>query len=575
MRAYRTFLLPLQILIFLAFASCARAQDWPTFRHDNARTGSQPIASSLSNPEEVGKLSVRWAFPGASAAKVDRFTAAPIVVGDTVFIGNQNGVFYALDAATGALKWQYPAAGQPPLLGGNQFFAYPGIQSGAAYWNRPPNGAVIFPAQDPSVGPYEPNGTPYGSARLFAVDAKLGTLIWKSDLIAEVNGLTNSSNTELHEAVKHSPPLVLDNRVYVGVQSFDNPTQIGRIVAVDLATGHRIPASMFQFQAVGTPASPPGTVRGGGIWNAPATDGDDIYFTTGNTNRDNGNPPLTTEPPDNNGVSMVKIDKASGKLKWAYKTVPFTSECDCDWAAGATVMNTSCGRLIASVQKDGWSYALEAASAPSCPLTGHSWQFPPTTKGCMFPPNTCPSSPSAPPRQDQANHGDDDYRRPGAAWNDVFIVRTGGESRLEGDNVTVGYGRLHALNACATTEPNRVRWIADIPNSSGGVGSVGTPTVTGGIVFVGTDLGHLVVFADPSVAPAAGWRCSNVDYATTSACKAFGFSLVPIPKTLADIQVEDGGMLTAVRTEPVLANGKVFVATANPDGSGHVYMLQP
>jgi outer membrane protein assembly factor BamB len=564
MRAYRTFL-PIQILIFLVFACCAQAQDWPTFRHDNARTGAQPIASSLSNPAEVGKLSVRWQFPGASsAAQVGPFSAAPIVVGGTVFIGNENGYFYALDAATGTLKWQYPPAGQPALRVGDDKspFRY-GIKSGAAYWDRQPNGAVIFPAQDPSLGPY-------GSARLFAVDAKLGTLIWKSDLIAEVDSLTSGSSTDLHERIEHSPPLVLDNVVYVGVQSFDNPTQVGRIVAVDIATGNKIPA--FQFRAVGTPTSPPGTVRGGGIWNGPATDGDDIYFTTGNTNRDNGHPPLAAEPKPNYGVSMVKIDKASGKLKWAYKTVPYSSECDSDWAAGATVMNTSCGRMIASVQKDGWSYAIEAASTPSCPLTGHSWQFPPTTKGCMFAENSCPSSPQQEPTQDKAPHGDDDYRRPGAAWNDVYIVRTGGESRNE-DPVNVGYRRLHALNACAATEATRVRWLADIPHSTESQWgySVGAPTVTGGIVFVGTDQGHVVVFADPSVAPAAGSRCSNVNYVTAADCTAAGYSLVSIPQTLADVQVSDGGSLAGIRTEPVLANGRVFVATLK----GHVYMLQP
>jgi outer membrane protein assembly factor BamB len=564
MRAYRTFL-PLQILIYLVFACCAQAQDWPTFRHDNARTGAQPVASSLSNPEEVRKLSVRWEFPQASSGiQVQPFFAAPIVVGDTVFIGNRNGYFYALDAATGALKWQFPPDGQPLVVPDSPFASYTGIQTSATYWDRQPNGAVIFPAQDPSLGPY-------GSARLFAVDAKLGTLIWKSDVLAQVDSLEQGNITQRHENIQHSSPLVLDNVVYVGVQSYENPTQIGRIVAVDITTGHRIPDSTFQFQAVGTPASPAGTVRGGGIWNAPATDGDDIYFTTGNTNRDNGNTRLPAEPTPNDGVSMVKIDRASGKKKWAYKTVPYSSECDSDWAAGATVMNTSCGRLIASVQKDGWSYAIEAASTPSCPLTGHSWQFPPTTKGCMFPENTCPSNPKQGPLQDMAPHGDEDYRRAGAAWNDVYIVRTGGESRNE-DPPTVGYGRLHALNACAATESNRVRWIADVlSDSPGRAYSVGVPTVTGGIVFVGTDKGHLVVFADPSVAPAAGFRCSNVNYVTAEDCRAAGKTLVPIPQTLADVQVSDGGSLMTIRAEPVLANGRVFVATLK----GHVYMLQP
>ena len=572
-RATHPTFLSLQVF-FLVFAASAHAQDWPTFRHDNARTGAQPVASPLSNPEEVQKITVRWAFPETITAQVGPFSAAPIVVGETVFIGNQNGYFYALNAATGALKWQYPPGDQPGLLGGNNQFLYPGIKSSAVFarWDGQKNGAVILAAQDPVLGPYGSDGSPYGSARLFAVDAELGTLIWKSDLIAEINGLTPRSNTERHERIEHSPPLVLDNVVYVSVQSFDNPTQVGRIVALDVTTGHIIPA--FQFQAVGTPTSPPGTVRGGGIWNGPATDGDDLYFTTGNTNRDYGNPPLTTEPLPNYGVSMVKINKASGKIEWAYKAVPFTSECDSDWAAGATVMNTSCGRIVASVQKDGWSYGIEAEIKRLCPLTGHSWQFPPTTNGCLFEEHTCPSDPRTRPHQDEAEHGDDDYRRPGAAWNDVFIVRTGGESRMQ-DGVATGYTRLHALNACAETESTRVRWIADIPNNWGGVSSVGAPSVTGGIVFVGTDQGHLVALADPSVAPGAGWRCSNVDYPTAAGCAAMGYSLVQIPRILADVQVWDGGSLTAIRTEPVLASGRVYVSSVSWNGHGHVYMLQP
>ena len=328
---------------------------------------------------------------------------------------------------------------------------YPGIKSSAVFarWDGQKNGAVIFAAQDPVLGPYGSDGSPYGSAKLFAVDAELGTLIWKSDLIAEINGLTSRSNTERHERIEHSPPLVLDNVVYVSVQSFDNPTQVGRIVALDVTTGHIIPA--FQFQAVGTPTSPPGTVRGGGIWNGPATDGDDLYFTTGNTNRDYGNPPLTTEPLPNYGVSMVKINKASGKIEWAYKAVPFTSECDSDWAAGATVMNTSCGRIVASVQKDGWSYGIEAEIKRLCPLTGHSWQFPPTTNGCRLRNTPVPPTPGrahTKMRPNTATKITGGRARPG-----TMSLSSGPAARAECRTVWPQViPRLHALNACAETE---------------------------------------------------------------------------------------------------------------------------
>src|SRR5262249_38733171 len=155
-------------------------------------------------------------------------------------------------------------------------------------------------------------------------------------------------------------------------------------------------------------------------------------------------------------------------------------------------------KLIASVVKDGWSYAVNAGNGtPAAPSV--LWQFPPT--GFPFTGYV---------------HGDTDYKRPGAAWNDVLIIITGGES-LAQDGVTAGYGKLHALNACATTEKDRVRWIADIPNTSELDSSLGAPTVTGGIVFVITDQGHLVVLGDPTVVPPAGLRCSNTDYTTPTA----------------------------------------------------------
>jgi hypothetical protein len=52
---------------------------------------------------------------------------------------------------------------------------------------------------------------------------------------------------------------------------------------------------------------------------------------------------------------MIKVNSATGVPDWIYQTVPFDLDGDPDWAAGATVMSTTCGELIASVQKDGWS----------------------------------------------------------------------------------------------------------------------------------------------------------------------------------------------------------------------------
>ena len=90
--------------------------------------------------------------------------------------------------------------------------------------------------------------------------------------------------------------------------------------------------------------------------------------------------------------------------------------------------------------------------------------------------------------------------------------------------------------------------------------------MTNGILFVGTDQGHLVVIADPSLAPAAGFRCSNPDVSNVN-CIASGYKFVPQPAVLKDIPLS-GRM---VYNEPVLANGRVYVATEG----NNVYMLSP
>ena len=127
-------------LIFAVTAANAAPDDWLTYRHDGARTGAQPVASDLSDPAKVSNLHVIAQFPPeGSPAVAGGFKASPIVVDDTVVIGGVNGYFYALDAASGALKWQYPKAGDQALLGscvgdtfagGNGTY---GIASGATF----------------------------------------------------------------------------------------------------------------------------------------------------------------------------------------------------------------------------------------------------------------------------------------------------------------------------------------------------------------------------------------------------------------------------------------------------------
>jgi outer membrane protein assembly factor BamB len=522
-------------------ATVARAadDDWEYYRHDVSRSGEQRHFSDLADPAKVPGLAIRWQWPATAAGEGGMFYASPVVMDGRVFIGSTSGRFYALDANTGTLIWSYPPLPQPPLIGScgsvgdvQAFGAY-GILSSAS----PYKDSIIFGAPDPD--PSVDSGR--GSARLYSLDQATGALVWKSDVVARVNGCSFGATGEQHERIAYSSPLVHGDRVYVGIHDAgDDPIQNGKLIALDADTGRIRP--VFNFEAT--------SVRGGGIWNAPAAERDDVLFTTGNTSDG-----VVSEPVPNHGLSMISVEARSGAINWQFQPVPFALDDDPDWAAGVALARTSCGRIAASVMKDGWAYALDANNG-EC-----RWQFPatvPPADHCRF------------PASGAHVHGDTDYKRPAVIWQNTLAVVTGGEALVAGGGVSNGYGRLHGLNVCAASPSHRVRWISDVPHNGGGGYSLGAPTATDGIFYITTDQGHVVAIADPAVAPPAGVRCSQV-LTTVASCAASGFSLVYAPAVLADVALTDGADAAGLRNEPAIANGRLFVATQG----GHVYMLSP
>jgi outer membrane protein assembly factor BamB len=555
------------ILTAMAFGACTNMvscqgcnlppPQWLAYRNNPGRYAGQLINSALSNPTNVlASLHVGWKSPNATwtaPTMPGAFRASPVVFNNTVFIGDVKGVFWALNASDGSFKWRYPPSG-PGLngsctSGGNGSWGAYGIQSSASYASIGTTDAVIFGAPDPDLGTDGGNG----SARLWALNATTGALIWKSDVVANVP----SCSGNIHERITYSSPLVSFGRVYVGVHDAgDDPVQKGRLVAVDVNSGKLVAG--FPFYVAGAPGDLTcGGVCGGGIWDSPSTDGHGVVFTTGNVCDGNvaGSPPCEPEPTPDYSLSMISVDPTSGALNWSFRAIPFARDHDPDWSAGPTSMLTTCGQLTASVQKNGWTYAIN--SDGSC-----KWQFPPTAgPGCVFSPTTTTDL-----------YGDDHYKQPGASWGDYLFIQTGGEALTDPGGVGKGYGRIHALDACQD-DSHRVRWIADI--APGAPYSIGAPTVTGAIVYLPTSTGHVIALADPSVAPPVGFRCSSVDFGPPSPtwasdCVGAGYSIVPVPAS-KDVPLDDHGNAVGLRMEGAIALGKLFVAT----DKGHVYALWP
>ncbi len=521
------------------------SSEWPMFRHNGLRNASQPNNSILADPNQVNLLREVWRFDAPASTEPEQrnfFRASAVVHNGRVFIGNANGHIYARDATSGAPLWQYPTGG-PPLtstfLCNSSSFGLAASAAIARYENRD---LVIFGAPDRSIG------AKLGSGRLFALDATSGGLVWASPELAR---LTGSGPDDLHEQFGYSSPVVIGNVVYVGIADHcDNPIQNGRVVGVRLSDGQPLPG--FAFTATGR--------RGGGVWSpvAGGLDGNALYVTTGNTNTHDGFP----EPSPNHGLSMLRLDPSTGAVIWRLQPVPFAMDWDPDWSSGTSLIASSCGQVAVSTMKDGWVWAANATSG-TAPNASIRWRFPaigPFTPG------------------DGTRHGDSRYLVPGAAWKDVFITMAGGELLTQEFTFTdpnpwalppqiwPGFGKLHAINICAGGA-GRIRWIADVPSVTPDADyQLGPPTVTRGIVYVGTASGHLVAIADPTVYPPTGSRCTRTDVSKGD-CVANGFTLIPIPRVLLDLPVNAG----AIRTEPVLAGGRVFVATLN----GTLVALQP
>ena len=270
------------------------------------------------------------------------------------------------------------------------------------------------------------------------------------------------------------------------------------------------------------------------------------------------------------GLSMVRTNY-NGVVKWFFQPLPFNLDQDPDWNAGATIMNTDCGKFIVSVMKDGWTYAVDAAD-------GHCfWQFPDMgNPGCKF------------PRTDGHYHGSEGFRVPGGVWGNVLVIATGGYALpANGSTAPNVIRRLHAIDACATsgsrgTRPH-VRWlISPVPHTSDTLGqgqgedAVGAPTLINGLVYVGTNLGHVMVFADPSVVQAAGVVCDNTAIVDPGICIQSGGELVPVPSQVVDVALCDQGCDAArLRKEIVLAEGLALASTSGGVSGGHVYALGP
>jgi len=307
---------------------------WNGWSPDAANTRFQPTEAAGLTLDGVRRLKLKWAFA------FDGDTTAfdqPAILDGNLFTGSAGGVVYALNQATGCIRWTFDGAGpvRTSILA---------VRNGSGH-------VLLFGDQ---------NGW------FYSLDAATGRLHWKK-------------HVDEHDAARLTgAPVAQDGIVYVPVASWeenralkaDYPccTARGSVVALRIRDG----AQVWKTYMVGTPKETGKTSAGialwgpsgAGIWSAPTLDLKRklLYVTTG----DNYSAPAT-ETSD----AVVALDLRSGHMVWSRQFLAediFSGGCanrvpkcgpDYDFGSSAMLVNSGGRQLLIAGQKSGVVFALD------------------------------------------------------------------------------------------------------------------------------------------------------------------------------------------------------------------------
>ncbi len=223
----------------------------------NARFQTNDAAGLTAS--DVPNLKLKWTFglPGGIS-----MYSQPSVAFGRVFVGNDNGVVYSLDAKTGCLYWAYQAD--------------------------------MFGRFAPIAAPISGHpGTPYAiffvtrSTTAYALDAHDGKLLWKTQVRTGLNNL--SATAAYHDGRLYVPMSGTETLVGANL-NYECCKSRGAVAALDANTGK----VLWVTQSVQEPLRELGEnangkqrwgPAGASVWNTPTVDAKRglIYVGTGNS----------------------------------------------------------------------------------------------------------------------------------------------------------------------------------------------------------------------------------------------------------------------------------------------------
>ncbi len=305
---------PASALAPATVAAAGSATDWPMYLHDGSLTAAS--TETILTPSAAPNLRPLWTFKTGGV-----IAASATVVGGVAYVGSWDGYEYALNATTGAMLWKTylgvttaPACSPPAL----------GVSSVAAVV-----GGVVY------VGG--------GDSNWYALNATTGAVLWS---------VPTGDNSATGGHYNWSSPLIVGNSAYIGIASLgDCPLVQGQLLRVDLTT-HAVVASVNFV--------PTGQV-GGGVWTTPSIDTstNTVYVTTGTRNMASQ---TTSE-------AMVAVDATTLAIK-SYWQIPLSAaNADSDWGDSPILFTDGNGRaMVAGINKNGFLYAFDRSNLALGPI---------------------------------------------------------------------------------------------------------------------------------------------------------------------------------------------------------------
>jgi outer membrane protein assembly factor BamB len=249
-----------------------------------------------------------------------------------VYIGGENGYFYAVKESTRSVAWSMYMGVTPNAECGQL-----GLTSTAVVANDSTTGATVYV-----------NAT---DGHLYALNATTGAIIWKATV--------DTPSTTLTDYYAWASPVVANGNVYVGISSnCDDPLVPAGILAFNQATG----AQVARWDSL------PSGQTGASVWSTPAvsTLGDGSLFAT------TGNAAQNSQPLY--GESIVRLSGTNLSLLDAWQVPAAQRVGDSDFGGSPTDftadINGTPTQMVGACNKDGIYYAFAQNNLAAGPV----WQ---------------------------------------------------------------------------------------------------------------------------------------------------------------------------------------------------------